>query len=276
MTLRARWSMLAGISPKETMSEATPASAIQRGFIPDELVRRYFTEWNISRQCATGAGGVFIPEFADGPDGAFYANQLGFGRHNPEKDVVQTSLTLRSDNNARKRKLKEQHEDLQRALKREAKERGIRVVLEPWREPEGCTGCESCVAGARVAPRVIRLAGSFVAWTPFNPNASGRRALRQFEQDSKPRDPRDVENAERVRRDYLNGLVVRFAHLRAAAERKSVRDRARASADRRAVLERKRRQDDARAQMQAKYRADDHVMKNAERRARGTASMTRR
>jgi hypothetical protein len=33
------------------------------------------------------------PVYADGPDGGFYANELGFGRHNAESDVLETTRT---------------------------------------------------------------------------------------------------------------------------------------------------------------------------------------
>jgi hypothetical protein len=139
-------------------------------FVSKADVRRYWLEWIISRQLVTGSG-HYIAEFAAGPSGGFYANELGFGWRNAELDVLQTRRTLRADNAARKEQLRKDHEKQQRRLKEDAELLGKRPVLEPWREAEGCTGCDSCVAGARRAPSVIKLAGRFADWRQWTPNS---------------------------------------------------------------------------------------------------------
>lgn len=242
---------MARISPAPYMREQSVAGhdvdALERGYVPRGLVHQLFEELNISRQCATGAGGHLIPEYAEGPNGGFFAVELGFGRWNPEKDVLQTTRTVRSDNAGRKQRLKQEHEEQQKKLLAEAQRLGIRPDLQRWRDAEGCGGCGSCVPGARATPRV-RLAGRFSDW----------RSSASWTPGSKARALREAEAVVGVFRS-LAALVRRAERERRSKAYQARRDRAAA----------------ARATMQAR-RAEEKQMRRAARRALGPASTTRR
>lgn len=228
--------------------QAASNDALHRGFIPKELVRELFLEWNVSKQCVTGAGGYYIPEYADGPDGAFYANELGFGRHNAERDIVQTSRYLASDNDARRDDAVAAHNDLIRAtLARAPRSLVLKAILKPIDTPRGCTGCSSCTPGARLAPQpvVIKLEGSFDEWRPYTPGSLPRAIREQH-------------------------AVASFLRTAAAAVRRA-RKQQRAAA----YKARNDRNAGARSQMQAR-REEAKTVRRAARRALGIATTTRR
>src|SRR4051794_33205037 len=167
--------MVSRNSPELIMSSelATSDDALHRGFIPSELVDRLFLEWNVSKQCVTGAGGHYIPDFAAGPDGAFYANELGFGRHNAERDVVQTSRELYKNEDRRDKAVGVDNELVRKALARSPNSLVLKAKLKRIETPRGCTGCASCAPSARIAPEpTIRLDGSFADWRkPYTPGS---------------------------------------------------------------------------------------------------------